>query len=215
MGITAKQVTKKTISPKEIVSTVKDEVKALGCALASWRVGFIDIESTGLSADFGHILGVCIKPSDSKVIQEFRIDNYPGYRKDLCNDRPLVLDVKEAMGAYDVLVHYNGNNFDMPFIDTRLAVWGESRSPLVHSIDLFPIVKQKLRLHSNRLDSLATALSLKHSKTRLEPMTWQKASHGSKPDLDYIMEHCRMDVLVLEEAFIRLKGFIDTIFRRR
>lgn len=219
-SITAKQVQKSTSKgelpvPKAIQQQAEQNVKQFSSALDIWTIGFLDIETTGLGADFGHILGACIKAANSSVIRTFRIDDYKGYKKDLCNDKQLTLDIVKAMTEYDVLVHYNGDMFDLPFIDTRLAIHGEKRSPLVHSIDMLPIVKRKLRLHSNRLDAVAVALGLSNQKTKLQPMVWQRASHGSKPDLDYIMTHCEADVLVLEEAFRRLKGYVDTIFRRR
>lgn len=221
MGITAKQVRKSkekgagVPKPRQAQAEAQVDVKAMGGALDVWSIGFLDIETTGLGADFGHILGACIKPSTSQKIITLRIDDYPGYKKNLCDDKPLVLDIVKEMSKFDVLVHYNGDMFDLPFIDTRLAIHGERRSPLVHSVDLLPLVKRKLRLHSNRLDSVAVALGLDNQKTKLQPMVWQRASHGSKGDLDYIMEHCEADVLVLEEAFRRLKGYVDTIFRRR
>ena len=220
-SITAKQIgdrkrkQKQPFVPKNIQKEATENVELLGDQLNAWSMGFLDIETTGLGADFGFILGACIKPANSKQILTFRIDDSENYEHDLCNDRALVLRIKEAVERFDVIVHYNGQMFDFPFIDTRLAIWGEKRTALLHDIDLLPIVKRKLRLNSNKLDTVATALGLKHEKTKLEPMVWQRASHGSKPDLDYIMHHCEKDVLVLEEAFIRLKGFVDTIFRRR
>lgn len=220
-SITAKQIRQRKlkngnlVNPKSVQAEAEADVKEIGSAFDIWTIGFLDIETTGLGADFGHVLGACIKPANSTQIRTFRIDDYKGYKKNLCNDKPLVLDLVKAMTEYDVVVHYNGDMFDLPFIDTRLAIHREKRSPLIHSIDLLPIVKRKLRLHSNRLDSVAVALGLSNQKTKLQPMVWQRASHGSKEDLDYIMEHCEADVLVLEEAFRRLKAYVDTIFRRR
>lgn len=220
-SITAKQVAdrkrkgKAGFEPKAVRREAEENVTILQDQVNAWSLGFLDIETTGLGADFGFILGACIKPANSSKIITLRIDDYADYKKDLCNDRLLVLDIKAALENFDVVAHYNGQMFDFPFIDTRLAIWGEKRATLMHDIDLLPIVKRKLRLNSNKLDTVATALGLKHEKTKLEPMVWQKASHGSRPDLNYIMHHCEKDVLVLEEAFIRLKGFIDTIFRRR
>lgn len=221
MGISAKQVRKAKTkvggapSPKAAQHEAENDVRALGETFDIWTIGFLDIETTGLGADFGHILGACIKPSNSNKITTLRIDDYTGYKRNLCDDKQLALDIVKEIQKFDVVVHYNGDNFDMPFIDTRLAIHGEVRSPLIHSIDLLPIVKRKLRLNSNRLDTVATALGLSNQKTKLQPMVWQRASHGSRADLDYIMEHCEADVLVLEEAFRKLKGYVDTIFRRR
>lgn len=222
MGITAKQVrTKKTKKgeypdPKATQLEAEKDVKEMGLALSAWNLGFLDIETTGLGADFGFILCCSIKPANSNKITTLRIDDYKNYKKNLCNDLQLVLDIAKEIEKYDAICHYNGDMFDLPFLDTRLAIHGENkRVSLIHSIDLFPIVKRKMRLNSNKLDTVACALGLKESKTKLLPQVWQQASHGSKKDLNYIVEHCEADVLVLEEAFKRLKVFIDTIFRRR
>lgn len=221
-SITAKQVKrnkdKKGGYPDPKIKTVEAEVevKSMSSALSAWNVGFLDIETTALGADFGFVLGACIKPGNEEKILTFRIDSYKNYKNKLYDDHQLVLDICKAIEQFDVIVHYNGDNFDLPFLDTRLAVHGEKkRVSLIHSIDLLPIVKKKMRLGSNRLDAVAAALGLQHEKTRLEPQIWQRASHGSKPDMDYIIDHCEADVLVLEEAFKRLKTFVDTIFRRR
>lgn len=221
-SITAKQIRntklKKGVlpSPKDKTEEAHNEVKSMSAALGSWNVGFLDIETTGLGADFGFALCACIKSGNSDKTYTFRIDDYKGYRKDLCNDKPLILDICKAIDDFDVIVHYNGDNFDLPFLDTRLAIHGEKRRvSLIHSVDLYPIVKKKMRLNSNKLDTVATALGLSEQKTKLVPQIWLRASHGSKEDLNYIVEHCQADVLVLELAFTRLKPFIDTIFRRR
>lgn len=221
-SITAKQVknskNKKGKYPnlKENREVAHDEVKEMSTALKTWDVGFLDIETTGLGADFGFVLGACILSGNTGKTATFRIDDYKNYKNNLCDDKQLVLDICEEVDKYDVIVTYNGDNFDLPFLDTRLAIHGcKKRISLVHSIDLLPIVKRKLRLHSNRLDTVGRALGLTQEKTPLLPQTWIQASHGSKEDLNYIMQHCEKDVLVLQEAFVTLKQFIDSVFRRR
>lgn len=219
--ITAKRVRNDNLKKNPLLSPAahrkeaENDTKAFGVALNTWNMGFIDIETTGLGADFGHVLCACIKSTTSSKIITLRIDDYRSYKHDLCNDKQLVIDIKKEMQNFDVLIHYNGDQFDLPFIDTRLVIHGERRSPLVHTIDLLPIVKRKLRLHSNRLSTVAVALGLTNQKTELRPQIWQRASHGSKKDLDYIVEHCQADILVLEEAFKRVKDYVDAIYRRR
>lgn len=221
-SITAKQVHKSKVkkgkypNPKENRAEAESEVKTMEEAIGTWNLGFLDIETTGLGADFGFVLAACIKPASNKEIITFRIDQYKSYKKKLWDDKQIILDIANEIEKFDIVCHYNGDNFDLPFLDTRLAIHGiKRRISLIHSIDLLPIVKRKMRLHSNRLDTVACALGLQEEKTRLLPQVWQRASHGSKEDLDYIVEHCQQDVLVLEEAFKRLKIFVDVIFRRR
>ena len=214
-SLTAKQIRKAKRNPKEQVAQAAEDIKAMTAALKGWNVGVFDIETTGLAADFGHMISACVASVNTGKMQTFRIDDYKGYKKNLCDDKQLVLDFRDALAEYDVLIHFNGENFDYPFLDTRLAIYGEKRSVLTHTIDLLPICRKKLRLHSNRLSSVAAALDLKHRKTPLDIQVWKRASYGSSVDLDYIVSHNQADVLVTMEAFLRLKEHIDVIYRRR
>lgn len=172
------------------------------------KVAILDIETTRLDATngLGFILCASMKLAGKNPMHTVRIDKSPGYRKNLYNDTHCVngiakwcLDVDP-----DVIVTFNGDYFDIPYINTRRLGAGNRTLPPARYIDHWKTCRYNLRLHSNGLDALATHLGVKHKKTRFEPSVWQRAMFGSKVDLDQIVHHCELDVLVLEECHDRV-----------
>jgi len=179
-------------------------------AIKNLRVGYLDIEATQLSADFGFILSWYIKEKgknnyDYAVVKKEEIfsGNF---------DKRVVIELLAAMGEYDVLyTHYGADHrFDVPFIRTRALRHGfENKIPKtgLFIMDTYPIAKHKLRLHSNRLDSIANAIGIKGvKKTPLSGDVWVKASIGDKNALEYVALHNKRDVQLLERVHNRLSS---------
>ena len=191
-----------------------EEKKATDYALGHWRVGFFDIETTHLKGNFGHVLCACLKDAGGHT-QVFRIDQYPGFRKDMRNDKPLIKDISKALDAYDMVVTYNGYFFDFMFLDTRLTKHGEVMSPKVLHVDLLYHARKAFQLHSYRLVSLASFLKVPAKQTPLDTETWGAAAYGDNKAMDYVVQHCKEDVATLEGCFNLMRRYINCIFRRR
>jgi uncharacterized protein YprB with RNaseH-like and TPR domain len=120
------------------------------------------------------------------------------------------------MGKYDIIyAHYGSDRrFDIPFIRTRALKHNmEGLIPKRNQLfimDTYPISRNKLKLHSNRLDSIGEHLGCKTGKTRLSPNMWQRAAIGDKKALDYIVDHNKKDVQLLEEIHKRIGVFDST-----
>lgn len=183
-------------------------------ALKNYTVAAFDIESTSLNASFGHCLCASVKPIGEKA-DTWSIHKSKSYKSEKWNDRQLVVSIRNAIETCDMVVSWNGQEFDFPFLDQRLTHWGERRIGPVHHVDLLPIARRKLRMHSNRLDAVAEALGIAIKKTPLNPATWDKAGTGHKPSLNEVIEHNIVDVAVLEGVFLKMKTYIDVIYRKR
>ena len=72
-------------------------------------------------------------------------------------------------------------------------------------IDTWLIARYKMKLNSNRLDTIAKHLQLDVQKTSLDGPTWVRAMSGDKDAIKYIIDHCIHDVLVLEQVYLRLR----------
>lgn len=81
--------------------------------------------------------------------------------------------------------------------------------PPVPHIDGWEIARSKLKLHSNRLASVSSFLDIEE-KTPLNGPIWIKASAGDPSALKYVIKHCDQDVLVLEQAFERIRQLATT-----
>jgi len=173
------------------------------------RVGYFDIETTHLKANFGIILVWCIKPQGKKEIDEAVIT-----REELLegmDDKRIIEELLKTFEKYDILYTHYGSHyrFDIPFVKTR-ALTHNLGKLLPRASDLFirdtyPIARRHLKLHSNRLDSIADMLGIKTKKSRLEPSIWRKAALGDPKSLEYILDHCRRDVRILEKVHKKLK----------
>lgn len=187
-------------------------------ARAALRVGYLDIEATNLDANFGMMLSWYIKTQGKN---EYR---YGVITKDEIFDekfdRRIMEELLDALSHYDVLwTHYGSDRrFDVPFIRTRAYRHGlEAKLPHYMEkfiMDTYPIARNKLRLHSNRLDSIADALQIRGvKKTPLSPQKWELAKVGNKGALEYVAKHNKRDVQLLERVHAKLALIDRPIYR--
>ncbi len=179
----------------------------------SRRIDFFDFESTGLKGTFAQILVACFLSLDGKDVVTFRLDNKkykPKKRFD--DDSKLIEAVRDYMEESFCWVSWYGKMFDVPLLQTRLALHG--MKPLerrLHVDLLYYSRKPNLLLHSSRLDSVAKSFQFKTQKTDLLPDAWMAARSLEKKAMDTIVEHCQADVQVLGEAWDVLSPFVRNI----
>ena len=195
-------------------------------ALDSLRVGYLDIESTDLDCEFGGILCWCIKARGVD-----RIDSDCISKRDVTTwnvrDKRMMKTLLDAFSGYDVLYTHYGEDrrFDYPMIRSRALYWNlEHLLPQqgeAFIFDTWKIARNKLRMKSNRLDRIAKFLHIDVEKTSLDPEIWAAARIGEKlvvrgeliDSLEYIYDHCKKDVLVLEKVHERIRCVERPIYR--
>ncbi len=164
------------------------------------RIGFFDIETSNLKADFGIILsysildnktdklrGNMITTDDLKTILDRRIVSQ------------MIVDLKE----FDLIVGYYSTKFDLPFSRTRAQIlrlpfpeYGE-----IQHKDVYYIVKNKFALSRSRQEIAARMLVGKTEKTHILPEYWLRALSGDQKALNYIFEHNKRDVRDLKRLY--------------
>lgn len=179
---------------------------------ADLRILGWDIEASNLSADFGIVLCVGFKQVGHGKPEVLNLLDYlvDSDRGDLVKaEKRLLVDVSERLLNADAWLAHFGCYYDLPFINTRLLY---HRLPVIPPnfplIDTWRIARNRLKLRSNRLKTIQEFLNLKEEKNAIKPEQWLRALGGHRPSMDYIVEHCRRDVLVLEEAYNILKPLV-------
>ena len=124
---------------------------------------FIDIETTGLSPEYSYIylIGVayCNNTNDDIEIKQWLISN-PSEEKEMLES------VTGFISSYETVIHFNGNNFDLPFITARCKANGIDFSfENMAGIDIFRRVSSLK--HFLKLDS-CKKLRVLADKTSLE-----------------------------------------------
>ncbi len=174
--------------------------------LKSPRILFFDIESTGLNATFGTILTIGWKWEGKPKVHVPTILDAGG--KDHLDDSGLVKKFAEVYNTADYTCGWYSARFDLPMIRTKLLKWGEPPLAPIPHVDLWRTARYKLKLHSNRLQVVQELLGTKHSKTPIHFDDWLRAAVGNEKALARVREHCRLDVVVLEEVFHKLRPLI-------
>ena len=174
-------------------------------------MGYFDIETTNLKANYGFMLSYCIKPADGGPIIGRIIT-----KKELMSDtldKGLVEECIADMKKFSrVMTHY-GTNFDIKFVRTRALKWGIQFPKIgeLYHTDVYYMAKRLLCLHSMRQGAIAETLQGDDIKTRINPGIWQSAMQGRKHALDYIWDHNKKDVAQLEGNYLRLREFTRNI----
>lgn len=175
------------------------------------RIGFLDIETSNLDANFGFILTYCIKDSRSGKILYGQITRADIRRyADDKTDTRIVKQLVKDMQLFDRIVTHYGRRFDIPYIRTRALAVGV-KFPHFGSIsndDTWCIARKKLKLNSNRQGTVHRALFGKSDKSFVDFRHWIAAARGNKRSLNYVLKHNKIDVIELEESWTILKDFV-------
>jgi len=171
------------------------------------RITFFDIESTNLNANYGYCLCIAWKHLGESKIHCVSIDQSPKFKEDPTNDAHVVKTTAEALSQSDVVVGWYSQRFDWPFIQSRLLTHKLQVMPPIPHVDLWRTAKYQLKLNSNRLASVSEFLQL-DEKTPIRSREWIRAMAGHKKSIKYVVDHCKQDIVVLEEAYYKLRPLI-------
>jgi len=170
------------------------------------KLGFLDIETTNLKADFGIVLCYVIADDKSNKVYAKSITKH---ELSTCLDRKVIEQCIKDMSQFDRVCGYYSSKFDIPFLRTRALSLGidfPEIDTILHT-DLYYAVKHKLCLSSNRLANACTTLFGKTEKTRIDSEHWIKALMGDNDSLDYIFDHCVRDVQELKKLYHKLEYY--------
>jgi uncharacterized protein YprB with RNaseH-like and TPR domain len=163
------------------------------------RKGFLDLETSNLSADFGTILTWCFKDLGSDTLWYDFLTDADVRSGDA--DKRIVSTLVDTLWQFDRIVGHYSTYFDVPFMRTRVLHWKlpfPQYGMLWHS-DVWMMARKKLKLHSNRQDSVAESLHGDHLKTRLSPDVWNQVLFGSasqrQANIKEVLHHNEQDVL--------------------
>lgn len=164
-----------------------------------------DIETSNLNANFGFILCIGWKYYGTKKVNIIKITDFDLFNKDCTNDYHVVKEAKKILEEADGWVTHYGTRFDEPYLNSRLLYHGLSPLPPMGQahIDTWRIMRYKMKLNSNRLQSASAFFNLE-DKTPVSGPMWIKAIAGNRTALKYVYEHCKQDIIVLEQTYKKL-----------
>jgi hypothetical protein len=149
------------------------------------------------------------KWADDDEILHGRLTGKEAKRQD---DSRIVNNLAELIRQADVIVAHNGDRFDLPKLNARLAVFQAPPLGNVRTIDTLKLARSAFKFPSNRLGELAASLGI-DGKFPTTFDLWRRARSGDVPALKEMDLYCRQDVLVLEAVFDLLKPYVKRLPR--
>lgn len=127
------------------------------------------------------------------------------------DDHESVIRMAHALlSEADAVLTFNGEAFDLPTLNREFLKYGLAAPTPYASIDLLRVAKRRFRFVSNRMDHLAKELGLPRKLETRGHELWVECMAGDKKAWKEMRSYNIQDVVVLENMYHKLLGWIDT-----
>lgn len=123
------------------------------------------------------------------------------------DDSRIVKDLWEMVNSADVVVTHNGNQFDIPKMNSRFIIHNLPPTKPYFSVDTCKVARKTFGFSSNKLNALASYFDL-GEKLDTDFNLWKACMEGDEKALDYMLKYNKQDVALLEEIYIKLLPWI-------
>ncbi len=168
---------------------------------------YIDVET---APNLAHVWGLFRQTvSISQLMESSRVicfaakwrgDRKVTFHSEFTSGREVMLDVIHSMmDEADVLVHYNGNSFDVPTINKEFVLRGMTPPAPAQQLDLYRVIRKKFRFPSNKLAYVSQALGLVGKLPHEGHELWVKCLAGDPKAWRVMERYNKRDVTLLED----------------
>lgn len=127
------------------------------------------------------------------------------FHSDFHDGHPAMVRAAHALlDEADVLVHYNGNTFDIPHLNAEFARAGMTPPSPYKQVDLLRVVKSNFRFPSNKLQYVSTALGLEGKLQHAGHELWVKCMADDPKAWNIMRRYNKQDVVLTEKLYEKL-----------
>lgn len=123
------------------------------------------------------------------------------------DDSRIVNSLYDLINEADIVVTMNGENFDIPRINSRFLLNGLTPPKPFFSVDIYQVVKKQFGFSCNSLNALAEYFGFEH-KLDTSFDLWKRCMEGDGSALHYMELYNKRDVDLLEEVYLKLLPWI-------
>lgn len=179
---------------------------------------FLDDETSPIVA---HIWGLRdLNVGINQIVQDPEIIGV-GYRREWAERRAQYVSTwddggREAMlkklwtllDECDVAVHYNGDRFDIPWLNGEWARVGLTPPSPFKNLDLYKVVRKNFRFPSYKLQYVSTALGLPGKLSTGGHGLWVACMNGDPKARAKMARYCKQDVNLLPDLLEKLRPWL-------
>jgi DNA polymerase elongation subunit (family B) len=139
-----------------------------------------------------------------------RITHAISVGKDVTNDKEVVKKLRDVVMSADMIVHHNGDKFDIKMLNTRLIYHGlEPLDKKILTLDTLKEARKTFRFTSNRLDYLGEFLGVGR-KLHTKGGLWMDVLKGNQKAVKEMVKYNKHDVdPLLESVYYKMKPYIN------
>lgn len=154
------------------------------------------------------ILGWSAKyAGDSKVLSAF-VTPEEAVNK---NQTRVVKELWNLLSTVNISASYNGNNFDVKYMNTFFIKYRLGLPNRIRNIDPCVIARNTFRFDDNKMDTVVKYLGLDDGKHKMEREDWIRCYYGNKEALQKMEKYCRHDVEILELVLDAVKPYVPAL----
>ena len=135
----------------------------------------------------------------SEVLTPAELDDMSDYR--------LVKSLWSLINEADIVIAYNGNHADIPWIKSRFLCYNMPPTKPFISIDPYETVRKQFGFSSNKMDAIASYLNIAN-KLDTNFNLWKRCMECDVEALNYMQRYNIMDVKILEEIYLKMRPYI-------
>jgi len=187
------------------------------------KIGYVDIESTNLKAQVGHVLSIVnvVRDVISDKIIETRVYEMTKAEHDSSVKRGVMDPDKRIIEEFfqdtidnNLLIghwFHGRKRFDMPFLRTRAMLMKIDKHIPNYGYwrfgDTWRLSSQTINSLGYRLDTLGHILGAPVEKTKLSGTQWWLAAQGEKRGMKYVVDHNVKDCKITYKVHKQLERF--------
>lgn len=189
------------MKPKIVYLDIEN-TPSLGYFFDKWKEGNIVDEVAGW-----YILSYAYKINDGPV-KVCALPDYPGYKKNMENDKALMQELWDLLNEADIVVAHNGDRFDIRKINARFIYHGMTPPRPYKTIDTLKVARRYFSFNSNRLNDLGQYLGVGKKLAHTGFALWKGCMSGEMESWNLMKKYNKQDVVLLEEVYMKLRPFM-------
>ena len=120
----------------------------------------------------------------------------------------MVREAHRLLDEADVVVHFNGNSFDVPHLNREMWLLGLPPYSPFQPIDLLKVTRKQFRFISNKLDHLVQEAGLGHKLHHSGFTLWKQVMDGGPEAWELFEEYNKTDVILTEALYDKMLPWI-------
>lgn len=203
----------KSTEAKGIVSALKKEklrvlvldIETSPSAAFVWKFWKVNVSENQVINDW-YMLSWAAKWLNSSEIYS---DVVTGEESKANDDMRIALSLHKMLQEADVVIAHNGRRFDIPKINTTFVLNGISKPSPFRIIDTLDVARKNFGFNRNSLNSLCKQFGIQ-GKSDTDMELWSRCFYGDEEALHEMEMYNRNDVIILEELYNAIKGWIPS-----